>query len=86
MVLDNTKIHHAKLLEDFLEENSRLQLAFLPPYSPNSNKIEELWRWFKDSVINNVFFHTRDEIREAVRGFVEWIKTMSDIVTDRLCL
>lgn len=86
MILDNAKIHHAKLLRDFLEENPRLQLAFLPPYSPNLNKIEELWRWLKDSVINNVFFHTRDEIREAVREFVEWIKTVPAIVIDRLCL
>lgn len=86
MVLDNAKIHHAKLLDDFLEENHRLQLVFLPPYSPNLNKIEELWRWLKDSVINNVFFHTRDEIQEAVRGFVDWIKTVPAMVIDRLCL
>ena len=86
MILDNAKIHHAKLLEDFLEENPRLQLVFLPPYSPNLNKIEELWGWLKDSVINNVFFHTREEIREAVRGFVDWINTVPAMVIDRLCL
>ena len=39
MILDNAKIHHAKLLQDFLEENSeRLELVFLPPYSPNLKK------------------------------------------------
>lgn len=86
MILDNAKIHHAKVLEDFLEENPRLQLVFLPPYSPNLNKIEELWGWLKDSVINNVFFHTREEIREAVRGFVDWINTVPAMVIDRLCL
>ena len=35
MILDNAKIHHAKLLKEFLEKNPRLQLEFLPPYSPN---------------------------------------------------
>ena len=39
MILDNAKIHHAKLLQDFLEENSeRLELVFLPPYGPNLTK------------------------------------------------
>lgn len=85
MILDNAKIHHAKLLKEFLEENPCLQLVFLPSYSPNLNKIEELWRWLKDSVINNVFFHTKDEIQNAVRGFVDWINTIPAIVIDRVC-
>ena len=35
MILDNAKIHHAKLIQPFLNKNSeRLELIFLPPYSP----------------------------------------------------
>lgn len=35
IILDNARIHHAKLLESFLQENKdRLRLIFLPPYSP----------------------------------------------------
>lgn len=42
MILDNAKIHHAKSLQSFLEENREcLELVFLPPYNPNLNKIEE---------------------------------------------
>ena len=87
MILDNAKIHHAKLLRDFLEENSeRLELVFLPPYSPNLNKIEELWGWLKNSVINNVFFSCRDEIKAAVAKFIDWVNTIPQAVIDRLCL
>lgn len=40
MVLDNARIHHAKLLQPFLLENKdRLQLEFLPSYSPKINLI-----------------------------------------------
>ncbi len=39
MILDNAKIHHAKLLKDVLDANPRLHLEFLPPYSPNLNKL-----------------------------------------------
>ncbi|MFU2154706.1 IS630 family transposase, partial [Paenibacillus larvae] len=63
MVLDNARIHHAKLLHPFLEEmNGRLELVFLPPYSPQLNIVEGLWKWLKSDVINNVFFHTVTEI------------------------
>ena len=87
MVLNNARIHHAKLLQSFLEENrERLELVFLPPYSPNLNKIEELWGWMKDSVINNVFFHSREEIRSVVQKFVNWVNTVPQKTIDRLCL
>ena len=87
MILDNAKIHHAKLLQDFLDKNKdRLELMFLPPYSPNLNKIEELWGWLKDSVINNVFFHSREDIQKAVSKFIDWVNTVPQTVIDRLCL
>ena len=87
MILDNAKIHHANLLKDFLEENRKyLELVYLPPYSPNQNKIEELWGWLKDSVINNVFFHSREEIRSAVQKFITWVNTVPQMVIDRLCI
>lgn len=87
MILDNAKIHHAKLLQNFLIENkTRLELVFLPPYSPNLNMIEELWRWLKDSVINNVFFHSVDDIKREVEKFISWVNTIPNTVIDRLCI
>ena len=86
MILDNAKIHHAKLLTGFLLKNPRLHLEFLPPYSPNLNIIEELWGWLKTTVINNVFFHTRDEIKAAVRSFLNYIDAIPLVVIDRLCI
>jgi len=39
MILDNAKIHHAKLLKGFMKENrNRLELVFLPPFDKNQNK------------------------------------------------
>jgi transposase len=86
MVLDNAKIHHAKLLEDFLSENkNRLTLMFLPPYSPNLNIIEGLWGWLKNSVINNAFFNNVNEIKMAVDEFISWVNTVPATVIKRLC-
>jgi len=87
MILDNTRIHHAKLLAPLLKENrDRLQLVFLPPYSPKLNLIEGLWRWLKDEVICNVFFPAVIEIRKAVQGFLAAINQTPDAVINRLCV
>lgn len=61
-------------------------LVFLPPYSPNLNKIEGLWGWMKDSVINKVFLHSRQETKEAVQKFICWVNTVPQMTLDRLCL
>ena len=48
IVLDNARIHHAKLLQPFLEQmKKRLSLVFLPPYSPQLNLVEGLWKWLR---------------------------------------
>ena len=74
MILDNARIHHAKLIQPFLQENmNRLELMFLPPYSPNLNLIEGLWKWLKERVINNVFYDKKSEIQKRVHGFLDEI-------------
>ena len=87
MVLDNSRIHHAKLIQPFLDQNKRrLTLVFLPPYSPNINLIEGLWGWLKSNVINNVFYSKVDEIREAVNSFLNTINKSPQEIIDRLCI
>ena len=86
MILDNSRVHHAILLESFLASNPRLRLMFLPPYSPELNKIEGLWKWLKETCINNVFFSKYYQITLAVRRFVDEVNTQPLQVIDRLCL
>jgi len=86
MVLDNSRIHHAVLLQEFLEANSRLTLMFLPPYSPKMNPIEGLWGWLKDTCVNNVFFDKFYKIRIAIRKFVSLVNSDSAQTIDRLCV
>jgi putative transposase len=86
MVLDNSRVHHAKLLKPFLKEHSdKLQLMFLPPYSPQLNLIEGLWGWLKKSVIYNVFYSTVQQIRKAVQSFITEVNKDQDKAKRRLC-
>lgn len=86
MVLDNARIHHAKLLQPFLNENPRLTFVFLPPYSPKLNVVEGLWKWLKSDVINNVFYHTVSDIRKNVHAFMTSIMEKPAEIIDRLCV
>src|SRR5690554_1679922 len=87
MILDNARIHHAKLIQPFLEKNkNRLELVFLPPYSPNLNLIEGLWKWLKQSIVYNVFYESVNKIRENINLFLDSINSNKMDVIDRLCL
>nr|WP_156889944.1 IS630 family transposase [Planococcus lenghuensis] len=87
MVLDNARIHHAKLIQPFLaEQQERLELLFLPPYSPDLNPIEGLWKWLKMSVVYNVFYSSIQAIHQNVQAFISEINQTPAAVIDRLCL
>lgn len=62
IVLDNVKYHHAKKLKPFLEQNrERLELMFLPPYSPDLNPIERVWWFMRKKITHNRYLHTLKE-------------------------
>ena len=59
LVLDNARYHHAKILQSWLNEVSDLlELFFLPPYSPDLNPIEMLWKKTRRIVTHNRFFNS----------------------------
>jgi transposase len=84
MVVDNARIHRAKGIKDFLKEEDRVVLIPLPPYSPNLNPIEKLWKWLKQTVIANQFHPTRSSIEESMNQFLEEISRMPKLVLSRL--
>lgn len=87
MVLDNARIHHANLIQPFLQQNKAiLELVFLPPYSPQFNPIEGLWGWLKKTCIYNVFYKSVTEIADAVGAFIQEINRYPAKTIDRLCL
>ena len=70
LVLDNASYHHSKLVKAWLKKHRRFKLHFLPPYSPNLNLIERLWRFFHTKVTWNRYFATFDEFRrESLKFF-----------------
>jgi len=50
-------------------KDSKVELHFLPPYSPNLNPIERLWKWMKEKVVYNSYYKEFEDFRQAIRGF-----------------
>lgn len=71
IILDNVRYYHAQLVKDFLEDNPRIVLHFLPPYSPNLNIIERLWKILKQKVVYNKFYLKFDDFQKAVEKFFD---------------
>jgi len=79
LVLDNAPIHHATALKKFLERvKYKLEVIFLPPYSPELNPIERFWRFLRKKVTHNTFYETFEKFSATVRAFLEKYKTGSE--------
>ena len=74
LIVDNAKYHHARLHKDWREENAgRFELAYLPPYSPDLNPIERVWKLVRRNRLHNCYFQSLAEIIEAVEAqFDDW--------------
>jgi transposase len=54
LILDNYAIHKSQVVTAFLRTiGQKIELHFLPPYCPEENRIERLWKDVHDSVTRN---------------------------------
>jgi len=85
LVLDNAKYHHARALQPWLrQQRKRLALLFLPPYSPDLNPIERVWKLTRRLATHNRHFRTLNDITNAVsERFTLWARPNRQLA--RLC-
>jgi transposase len=72
VVLDNYGIHSSRLVKWALTEefHGRIVLHFLPPYSPDHNRIERLWRELHANVTRNHRCATLPDLLRRVAAFL----------------
>lgn len=66
LILDNGAFHKAERLKI----PSNIGLLFLPPYSPELNPAEKIWRWIKDRLGNQIF-QTLEDLADRVDQILE---------------
>jgi len=75
IVLDNYIIHKSAKAQKVLETfEGRIQLHFLPPYSPEHNTIERLWKQMHDHVTRNHRHKTLPSLWQDIVRFLSDVK------------
>jgi len=68
LILDNSRYHHANLLKPWLNHHKHeIILEFLPPYSPQLNPIERVWKETRRKATHNRYFPDIPSLVEAVQ-------------------
>jgi transposase len=85
VIVDNAAYHHARALRPWLLSHREvLRLDFLPPYSPELNHQERVWKLTRHLVTHNRYFPVLDQLVHAVLDqFLLW-DTPNDTL-HRLC-
>jgi transposase len=69
IIWDGLKAHRSKLVRDYLDPtDGAVQMAFLPPYSPDLNPVEFLWAWLKRHALANFCPANLDELNVTARN------------------
>ena len=75
IILDNYIIHKSRYTVEALEAmDERIQLHFLPPYSPENNPIEGLWKQLHNNVTRNHRHKSMPELWKDVVRFLQHVQ------------
>lgn len=70
IIADNASYNHSYELQLFLDDHPRTHFKYLPPYSPNLNIIERLWRFFHEKH-HDKYFEKFKEFEQTVLSFFQ---------------
>ena len=85
VISDNARYHKAVAHRAWREQHAaQFALDFLPPYSPELNLIERVWKLTRRLRLHNRYFEALDDVATAVEGqFNNW--TDASDTLRRLC-
>jgi transposase len=76
MVVDNVRYHHAKRLKPILEKyKHKIEIVYLPPYSPDLNPIERIWWYMRKKITHNRYLVS---MNDRIIKFNELMKTFEN--------
>lgn len=70
IVLDNARYQHCFVVKA-IAAGLGIHLLFLPPYSPNLNIIERLWKFTKKQVLNAQYYDSPTQFHNAITSFFQ---------------
>jgi len=71
LILDNLRVHHSKPVKKWLEDNKeKIEVFYLPSYSPELNPDEQLNADLKHEISSKVPVHTKAKLKEAASNYM----------------
>ena len=84
VVCDNGRSNKNKKLQEYLE-TSKIKIHYLPPYSPNLNPIERLWKVLRERKTYNKCYEKFADFKTEIRNFFfEEIPKIKNELTKRI--
>jgi transposase len=74
LVLDNARYQRCELVQA-LARSLRIELLYLPSYSPNLNLIERLWKFVKKQCLGSRHLSTYDAFTQAIDHCLDHLHT-----------
>ena len=79
LVLDNASYHTCAVVRNYLAElDSTFEVIWLPPYCPELNDIERIWKYVKGASLANYDFGQAATLREAIVEVFEELNALTD--------
>jgi len=74
LIVDGHPAHKAKVVKEFVTANAhRLELHFLPGYTPQLNPDEQVWLHLKHHRVGKRGFHVVEQLRRIAHEHLEWL-------------
>jgi len=83
LVLDNARYQHCALVQG-LARSLKIELLFLPSYSPNLNLIERLWKFVKKECLASKYLPTYADFTAALDDCLNNLHTRHKVKMDTL--
>jgi transposase len=80
LVWDRSQTHRARPVQDFLQQSSRIQTEFLPPYAPELNPVEYVWSWLKTNPLANLACLDVDTLARNARHHARRLQHRHDLL------
>lgn len=69
IICDNGRSNKNKKVDEYLK-TSKIKVHYLPPYSPNLNPIERLWKALRERKTYNKCYEKFADFKKEIRGFI----------------
>ena len=71
LILDNAGFHKTQCVKNLLAEYApRIRVEYIPPYSPELNPVERVWRITRRQVTHNRYFQSVEELKTDRKSVV----------------